>query len=142
MITLAAGLIIKSAGWTNSRNFDYSKTDAEFEKQLSSSFVSLEMSQKKQEKVNLLKEYSDSMLFEKENNTTLKNGEIPLKRININLALSADLQMLPGVGEITAEKIIEYREANNGFSSIEELMQVKGIGIKKFEKIKNLVTLN
>ena len=40
-----------------------------------------------------------------------------------------------------AKRIIEYRETNGGFSSIEELMNIKGIGEKRFEKLKNSVTV-
>ena len=48
---------------------------------------------------------------------------------------------LPGIGEKTAENIIEYREKNNGFLDIEELMEVSGIGEAKFNKIKDNVTV-
>ena len=47
---------------------------------------------------------------------------------------------LPGIGEKTALAIIEYRN-NKKFNSIEEIMNVKGIGPKKFEKIKNNITV-
>lgn len=58
-------------------------------------------------------------------------------RININTADSDALQQLNGVGPATAEKIIDYREANGRFSSIEEIMNVSGIGEKTFEKFKD-----
>jgi comEA protein len=57
------------------------------------------------------------------------------KKININTALRTELMNLPGVGESTADKILQYRK-QNPFKSIEDLMQVKGIGPKKFEKIR------
>jgi competence protein ComEA len=63
------------------------------------------------------------------------------KKININLAYTADLQRLPGIGKVTADRIIEYREQNNGFGKIEDLMKVRGIGAKKFGKIKDLITV-
>ena len=47
---------------------------------------------------------------------------------------------IDGIGEATAAKIIEYREENNGFSDIEELLNVSGIGVAKLEKIRNFVT--
>ena len=56
-------------------------------------------------------------------------------KININTANIEELTQLQGIGEKTAEKIIEYREGNN-FDSIDEIMQVKGIGEGKFAKIK------
>jgi comEA protein len=142
LFTLAAGLIIKSAGWKNVRTFDYSSTDAEFEQHVNSAFSKIELNEEQKEKLNLLKQYSDSLLDEKEKNTTLKNGEIPSKKINLNRALIGDLLMLPGIGEVTAERIIEYREKRGEFKTAEDLMNVKGIGVKKFEKIRNLITVD
>lgn len=61
--------------------------------------------------------------------------------ININTATAEELTALDGIGEKTAENIIEYREKNNGFLDIEELMEVSGIGEAKFNKIKDNVTV-
>ncbi len=58
-------------------------------------------------------------------------------RININTAGSEDLQTLDGVGPVTAEKIIEYRESNGRFETIEDIKNVSGIGEKTFEKLKD-----
>ncbi len=58
-------------------------------------------------------------------------------KININTADSSQLQTLSGIGEVTAGKIIDYREANGSFSSIEDIKLVSGIGDKKFEAIKD-----
>ena len=142
LVTLITGLVLKYSGWGKHKSFDYSATDAAFEKQVSSVYEKFNLGAEEQEKANRLKLLNDSLLNEKESVTTLKNGEIPLKKININLALTGDLQLLPGIGQVTAERIIEYRESKNGFKSIEELMLVKGIGNKKFEKLKNLITVN
>lgn len=57
--------------------------------------------------------------------------------ININTATAEQLTALDGVGPKTAQKIIEYREANGGFKSVEELLEVPGIGPAKFEQIRN-----
>ncbi|MBP0957510.1 MAG: helix-hairpin-helix domain-containing protein [Oscillospiraceae bacterium] len=58
--------------------------------------------------------------------------------ININTADAEELVKLKGVGEKTAEKIIEYRE-QCPFESIEDIMNVSGIGEKKFEDIKDMI---
>jgi competence protein ComEA len=57
--------------------------------------------------------------------------------VSLNTASAAQLDALPGVGPATAKKIIDYRLAHGGFGSIEELMSVKGIGPKKFAKMKS-----
>jgi competence protein ComEA len=49
---------------------------------------------------------------------------------------------LPGIGETKAKAIIQYREQNNGFDSIEKLQEVNGIGPATFESLKELVTVN
>ena len=64
-----------------------------------------------------------------------------LGAININSAKIDDLKKIPGVGEATAKKIIEYREQNGGFLSKEEIMNVSGIGKKKFENMKDYIKI-
>lgn len=59
--------------------------------------------------------------------------------ININSATIEDLKKLNGVGDAKAKSIIEYREQNGGFKSIEDLKSVKGFGGKMFEKIKDQI---
>ena len=63
-------------------------------------------------------------------------------KINLNTASEEELiENLDGIGSAMAKRIIEYRETNGGFYSIEELMNIKGIGEKRFEKLKNSVTV-
>ena len=62
--------------------------------------------------------------------------------ININTAGKDELIKLPGVGESMAEKIMQYRTEHNGFKKPEDIMKVKGIGKKKFEKIKPYIITN
>lgn len=63
------------------------------------------------------------------------------KLISINNADIEELISLPGIGNITAENIIEYRNKYGSFNRIEELQNVNGIGIKKFSKIKEYISL-
>jgi competence protein ComEA len=60
--------------------------------------------------------------------------------ININTATAQELTILPGIGPVTAGKIVEYREAK-AFDTIEEVLEVKGIGPAKFEAIKDRITV-
>lgn len=57
--------------------------------------------------------------------------------ININTANTFELQLLNGIGEMTAERIIDYRNKYGNFEVVEDLMRVDGIGKKKFEIIKD-----
>lgn len=67
-------------------------------------------------------------------NTTSKES-----KININTASIEELDTLPGVGEATANKIVNYREENGNFNSIEEIKNVNGIGDKKYLDIKDKI---
>ena len=60
--------------------------------------------------------------------------------VNINTASSEELDALPGIGPTTAQKIVEYRDENGPFSTIEDIMNVSGIGPSTFEEIQNLIT--
>ena len=69
-----------------------------------------------------------------------ENNEKQIK-VNINTANLEKLQTLPGVGESTAKKIIEYREKNGKFSKIEDIKNVSGIGESKFNTLKDSITV-
>ena len=75
---------------------------------------------------------SESILEGGENNT---EGSL----ININTADETKLQELPGIGQSTALKIINYRKENGKFKSIEDIKNVSGIGDSKYESIKDLI---
>lgn len=62
-------------------------------------------------------------------------------QVNLNAATMSQLQTLPGIGPATAQRIMEYREQIGGFTKIEELMNVRGIGEVSFLKLRALVTL-
>ena len=59
--------------------------------------------------------------------------------LDLNTASLEDLETLPGIGPVLAERIIEYRERYGGFQSVEEIMYVSGIGEKTYAKIADLL---
>lgn len=77
---------------------------------------------------------------EQRQESALENKENSTK-ININSATIEELDTLPGVGEATANKILNYRNENGKFNSIEEIKNVNGIGDKKYEEIKDLISV-
>lgn len=72
---------------------------------------------------------------------TTASEKITSGTININTAPKEELMRLPGVGQATADKIINYRNSSGGFKQIEEIMNVSGIGEKTFEKMKQFITV-
>lgn len=79
-------------------------------------------------------ELSDTIAYIKKDISSLAE-----KSININTAGISELVKLPGIGEKTAEKIIQLRKERGKFKRLDELMDVKGIGEAKFSKIKDYI---
>ncbi|MBQ6380726.1 MAG: helix-hairpin-helix domain-containing protein [Clostridia bacterium] len=65
--------------------------------------------------------------------------QVQLFPIELNSATQAQLETVPGIGEKTAAKIIAYRDAHGGFNSVEDLLEVEGIGEKKLASIRDYV---
>ncbi len=71
-----------------------------------------------------------------------RGGDMQSQKININTAPAWLLEALPQVGPATAREIIDYRTKNGPFRSTQELIKVKGVGPKKFEQIKELISID
>lgn len=66
----------------------------------------------------------------------------PLKPININTANSDELQQVPGIGPVTAEKILQMRKSYGAFKSVDDLLAIKGLGKKRLEKMRKYLTVS
>ena len=66
----------------------------------------------------------------------------PLKPININTATSEELQQVPGIGPVTADKILQMRKSYGAFKSVNDLLAVKGLGKKRLEKMRKYLTVS
>lgn len=78
------------------------------------------------------------------NNGNNSNNNVNItknNKININTANVSELKQITGIGESTANKIIDYRENVGKFKKIEDIKEVKGIGESKFESLKNKITI-
>jgi len=65
-----------------------------------------------------------------------KSAEKSSDRVDINTATVDELIALPGIGETTAQRIVRFREENGPFQRVEDLLKVKGIGEKSFQKLR------
>lgn len=59
--------------------------------------------------------------------------------ININTADKDELMIIPGIGEVTAQRIVDYRDVNGAFADVSDILNVRGIGEKKFSEIKDYI---
>jgi competence protein ComEA len=65
----------------------------------------------------------------------------PPAPININTANSEELQLVPGIGPVTAEKILQMRKSYGPFKSVDDLRAIRGIGPKRLEKMRKYLTV-
>ena len=80
--------------------------------------------------------------FESTGTTAQAAGEESLFPVNINTASQARLQTVPHIGEKTAKAIVEYREQNGAFTTVDDLLKVSGIGEKTLESIKEYICVD
>jgi len=62
-------------------------------------------------------------------------------RVDLNTATYNDLVKLPGIGPVMAKRLLEFRATNGGFKRLQDLRQVKGIGVKTYEKLAPLLVV-
>ena len=104
------------------RQFDYTALDKEFEER------SLRLTS-----ISQASGYADS--------TASKSVRAAGKKINLNTATKSDLLSLPGIGEGIAEQILIFRDEHGTFSSLDQLKKIKGIGAKKFDRLRPFVVI-
>lgn len=87
-----------------------------------------------------IQEEAPPELEEAEQQTPLSapTEEAPL---NLNTATQAELELLPGIGPVLAQAILDYRDSFGGFSAKEQLMEVSGIGEKRYAAVEALITV-
>ena len=83
---------------------------------------------------------SDLVLIDAPSQTFAYQDEV-VGRININTASVVELAIIPGIGEVTAQRIIDYRNVIGKFYSVEDLLNVKGIGENLLDKMRPYITV-
>jgi len=124
----------------NEQKFDFKIQDQKFAAEIKASASSVTDSTNS----TLTAESSDSTVKKTKNSRkNNKNNKLTIsqKIININTAGIDELTTLPGVGPKMAEKILEHRKINGSFKTIEAIRDVKGIGEKKYEKLKDRISI-
>ena len=128
LISLLIGVVAYYLKYKNDlkvlKEFDYSVQDSLFENSNNT-----KINQKKVDYKQELYDFSDNEL------------ESILTKVKLNSAGVEELSLLPGIGEKTAKKIIEYRKSHGKFVSPNDLLNVSGIGEKKLEKFKSLLIM-
>ena len=84
---------------------------------------------------------NDACIENKVDNIPSNNSNPSNNKISLNKASLDELMTLDGIGEKKAQAIIDYRNKNNGFKKVEEILEVDGIGSATYEKIKDRLTL-
>lgn len=131
---ISVNIFSKNGG--SSAPFEYKQEDKLFEKIVSGDYSknNQEINSRDIDSLSVVSEFNKD---NKNKNAGISGGE----RININTADLAEICRLPGIGEKTAQKIIDLRNRLGKFSSVNQLLIVKGIGDKKLQQIKPYISL-
>ena len=78
---------------------------------------------------------------QKDKTEQVQKSDDNAKRVNINTATLTELDTLPRIGPAIGQRIIDFRTEHGGFKNAAEIMNVRGIGEKTFEKLKDLITV-
>ncbi len=151
ILTLGFGIkITKGLISDDSAVFDYTKTDKLFKQKSDNALTVLSdtniivdslFSKEELKKIGNIKNTEDSLKITEGKKKKGKKGDgLKEKSINLNTATKEQLVLLPGIGDSTADKILAYRKEHGVFKVIEDIMKIKGIGTKKFEKMKPFIT--
>jgi len=141
VIALAAGLLIKLIFGISEKTelsfYNYAELDSIF-------FSEVENDANNSEILNKNVDYKQEVFdFNKRSFNNVYTKQLPAeKSINLNKATKQELMNLPGIGEKTAENIIELRNQLTRFRKLEDLLRVKGIGSKKLDNIKKYLYID
>ncbi len=97
--------------------------------------ITISALQKSRAPVPVTIEKFDAGSYKAADDELFRSGE----KININTADDRELMKIKGIGKTVAERIVEYRYQNGNFASIDDLKNVKGVGVALFEKIRNRI---
>lgn len=64
-----------------------------------------------------------------------------VSKVNLNRASADELQVLPGIGPVLAQRMVDWRKAHGRYRTVDDLQEVKGIGKKRLEQLRSLVTV-
>lgn len=141
IIALAAGLLIKLVSGINEKTelsfYNYAESDSIF-------FSAEENDTNNSELLNKNVDYKQEVFdFNKRSFNNVYTKQLPAeKSINLNKATKQELMNLPGIGEKTAENIINLRDQLIRFRKLEDLLRVKGIGSNKLDNIKKYLYID
>ena len=131
--------IIKNGSTLKYKSYDYTREDSLFKFYKSNAEKNREDEEKHKDS-DLVQVKREVLNLEEINYTKGEEKKLPAENsININSAGKDELMSLPGIGEKTAQKIIDLRTERGKFEKMEELKDVKGIGEAKFNKIKKFL---